>query len=86
MFNTTQLFNTLRPRQNGRPFTDDSFKNIFLKENVWISIRISLKFVPTGPINNIQSLVQIVARRRAIIWTNDGQITDGYMRLSASVS
>ena len=38
--------NTLRPRQNGRYFTDDIFKYIFLNENVWISIKISLKFVP----------------------------------------
>ena len=37
--------NTLRPRQNGRHFADDTFKCIFLKENVRISIKISLKFV-----------------------------------------
>ena len=30
--------NTLRPRQNGRHFTDDTFKCIFLNENVRISI------------------------------------------------
>ena len=57
-------FNTLRPRQNGRHFIDDIFKCIFLNENVWISIKISLKFVPKGPINNIPALVQILARRR----------------------
>ena len=45
-------FNTLRPRQNGRRFADDTFKRIFLNENVRISIKISLKFVPKGPINN----------------------------------
>ena len=39
-------FNTLRPRQNGRHFADDIFKWIFLNENVWIPIEISLKFVP----------------------------------------
>ena len=39
-------------------------KCIFLNENVWIWITISLKFVPKGPINNIQALVQIMARRR----------------------
>ena len=27
-------FNSLRPRQNGRHFTDDTFKRIFLNENV----------------------------------------------------
>ena len=56
--------NTLRPIQNGRHFTDDIFKCIFLNENVWISIKISLKFVPKGPINNIPTLVQIMAWRR----------------------
>ena len=56
--------NTLRPRQNGRHFADDIFKCIFLNENVWILIKISLKFVPKGPINNIPALVQIMAWRR----------------------
>ena len=56
--------NTLRPRQNGRHFPDDSFKWIFLNENIWISIEVSLKFVPKGPINNIPALVQIMAWRR----------------------
>ena len=53
-------------------FTDDILKCIFLNENVWNSIKISLKFVPTGPDNNILALVQIIAWRQAIIWTNDG--------------
>ena len=56
--------NTLRPRQNGRHFADDTFKRIFLNENVWISIKISLKFVFKGPINYIPALVQIMAWRR----------------------
>ena len=57
--------NTLRPRQNGRCFPDDIFKCIFLNENVGIAIKISLKFVPKGPINNIPSLVQIMAWHRS---------------------
>ena len=57
-------FYTLRPRQNGRHFAEDIFKCIFLNENVWIPIKISLKFVPQGPINNIPALVQIMAWRR----------------------
>ena len=48
-----------------KKFSDDIFKSIFLNENVWISINISLKFVPKGPINNIPALVQIMAWRRA---------------------
>ena len=55
---------TLRPRQDGRRFPDDTFERIFLKENVIILIRISLKFVPDGPINNIPALVRIMAWRR----------------------
>ena len=56
--------NTLRPRQNGRHFADDTFKCIFVNGNVRILIEISLKFVPKGPINNIPALVQIMAWRR----------------------
>ena len=37
------------------------FKRIFLNENVWISITISLKFAPKGLINNIPALSQIMA-------------------------
>ena len=58
------LFNILRPRQHGRHFPDDTFKCIFLNENIWIPIIISLKFVLKGPINNITALVQIMAWRR----------------------
>ena len=54
-------FNTLRLRQNGRHFIDNIFKCIFFNENVWIPIKISLKFVPKGPINNIPALVQMMA-------------------------
>ena len=62
--NELQWLNTLRPRQDGRHFADDTFKRIFLNENVRISIKISPKFVPKGPINNIPALVQIMAWRR----------------------
>ena len=55
--------NTLRPRVNGRHFADDIFKCVFVNENSWIPIKISLKFVPKGPINNIPALVQIMAWR-----------------------
>ena len=60
-----QCVNTLRPRQNVHLFADDTFKRIFLNENVWKSIKISLKFVPKGPINNNPALVQIMAWRRS---------------------
>ena len=54
---TATNFNPLRPKTNGRHFLDDIFKCIFLNENVLISIKISLKFVPKGQINNIPALV-----------------------------
>ena len=53
-------FKTLRPRQNGRHFADDTFKRIFLNENFRISIKL-FKFIPKGPINNNPALVQIMA-------------------------
>ena len=82
--------NTLRPRQNGRHFADDTFERIFVNENVWILIEISLKFFPKGPINNIPALVQIM------VWRRPGDkplsepmmvfFTGAYMRHSASMS
>ena len=56
--------NTLRPRQNGSLFSDDTFKRIFVNENIRISIKISLKFVPKSSINNNPALVLIMAWRR----------------------
>ena len=84
------LFNSLRPRQNRCHFADDVFRCNSLNENAWIQIKISLKFVPKGPINNIPALVQIMAWRR----TGDKplsepmmtQSNDAYMRHSASMS
>ena len=80
----------LRPRRYEQHFAEDTFKRVFFNEKVWILIKISLKFVPKGPINNIPALDQIMAWRRpgnkAIIWSNDGKFTDAYMRHSASMS
>ena len=56
--------NSLRSRRDRRHFADDIFKCVFLNENAWVSLRISLKFVPKVRINNIPSLVQIMAWRR----------------------
>ena len=58
-----QSLNTLRPRQNGRLFAGGTFKRILLNENIRIWIKISLKFVPKGLINNIPALVLIMAWR-----------------------
>ena len=56
--------NTLRPRKDGCQFPDDIFRCTFLNENEWYRIKISLKFVPKVPINNIPALVQIMAWHR----------------------
>ena len=49
------------------PHKEDTFIGLEdhyqLNENAWIAIKISLKFVPKGPINNIPELVQIMAWR-----------------------
>ena len=53
-------FNTSRLRQNGHRYSE-IFKCIFLNGNVWIPIKMSLKFVPKGSINNIPALIPIMA-------------------------
>ena len=68
-------------RANMAAISQTTLSNAFSwKENVIISIKISLKFVPKGPINNILSIGSdnglAPARRQAIIWTNDGKFTD----------
>ena len=55
----------MRSRQNVHRFSNDIFKCIFMNENVRRSIKIPVKFVPKGPINNIPALVQIMAWRRS---------------------
>ena len=68
---------TLKPRQNCRHFVDDILKCIFLNENVWISLKISLKFKVR--INNIAALARITTCRRQsakpLCEKNDGILT-----------
>ena len=65
------------PGQNGHNFADDIFKCIFV-------IRISLKFVPKGLIDNKSALGQVMAWRRPADKPSPGpvmaQFTDSYMR------
>ena len=58
------ILNSSHPGQNGHCFSDNIFKCISLNEQAWIWIKIPLKFVAKGPINNITVLVQIMAWRR----------------------
>ena len=72
-YSDTQLYFILGPWQNGCHFSDNIFKSIYLNENVWILIKISLTFVPKGPIYNIPALVQIMAWCRCVTrpqWVN----------------
>ena len=66
--------NTLRLKQNGCHFPN-IFKWIFLNENVWVSINMSLKFVPKGPVSNIPALVQIIAW----CWLGDRPLSEPMM-------
>ena len=63
------------PRRN-QHFADDNIKCIFLNENIWISIKISLIYVQNIPIHiktNVGSENGLMPnRRQAIIWTRDG--------------
>ena len=52
---------TSRLKQTGRHFADDIFKHISLTKNTWISLTISLQFVPKRPTNNIPAWVQMMA-------------------------
>ena len=82
-------FNILWPGGNSWHFTDNIFKCIFLNEDLWISINISLKFVPEGHIHNIPALVQVMAWH----WPGGKPLSEPilvilltYMHHSASVS
>ena len=48
----SQGTNSSPPRQNGRHFADDIFRCIFVNEMFCILIKISLKIVIKGPIDN----------------------------------
>ena len=78
--NTSTVFDESCAPQNESHFADDIFKCIFFNENVWILIKVSLKFVPKGPINNIPSLVQIMACRR----TGDKPLSEPMVARSAT--
>ena len=63
------FLNSLLPGQNGHHFADDIFTCILMNEKFCILIRISLKFVPKGPIDDKSAVVQVMAWRQ----TGDSQ-------------
>ena len=62
-----------KPGQNGHYIADNIFPLSFLYENNCISTQFLLKFVDSGPIDNMAKLVRIMAqhRRHAITLSND---------------
>ena len=50
--------------QNGSHFTDNIFRCIFVNEKFCILVKILLKFVPKGPIDNNPALFHIMAWRQ----------------------
>ena len=66
--------------------TNLHFKCIFLNENMWISIKVSLKFIPEDPINTISAPVHIIARRQPGEKPLSESMMVSYWRHSASVS
>ena len=55
-------FNTMRPRQNGCNLADDNSKRIFVNEIVKLVIKISLKFVSEGLIDNEPALLMMTTQ------------------------
>ena len=51
------MFNSSGPVYNGRHLGDDIFRSIVANEQFYILIKISLNFLPKGPIDNNQALV-----------------------------
>ena len=65
MTNIAHKGSHIEAKTNGLHLSDDIFKCISLNQNVWISIEISLRYVPKGPISNNPALIQIMAWRRS---------------------
>ena len=51
----------ISPGQNDRHSADNIFRCIFVNEKFCVLIKISQKFFPKGPINNMLEFVQIMA-------------------------
>ena len=57
MISNANIVNTSHLGQNGHHFADDIFICIFVKEKFCILIKVSLKFIPKGPIENNPAFV-----------------------------
>ena len=80
MFHRIQMstFNSSSPGQNGCHFADDIFRCIFVNDKLCIVIKISLKFVLKGSVDNYPIIGLdnglVPNRQQAIIWTNADSI------------
>ena len=76
-------------RDKGPQFHRRHFNCISLNENMWISIKISLIFVPKSPINNDPALCQAMAWRRPsdkpLSEHQMAEVTDAYIYVYASL-
>ena len=89
-YGTDFISNTLRPRQNGRHFPNDTFQMNFL-ERKCVNFDSDFTEVCSQWSNEQYSSIRsdnglAPARRQAIIWTNDGEFTDAFIRHSASMN
>ena len=81
---SAKLFNSFPPGQNVRHFVGDLFRCFFMNEMCCILIRISLKFVPKGPIDYKAALVQVMTWHstgdKALFEPMLTQFIDAYIR------
>ena len=82
--------NSSPPGQYGHHYANDIFRCIFLNEKFRILVRISLKFVSKGPIDNKWALVRVMAWH----WIGNKplpqlmliQFTNAYMRHKGEIN
>ena len=63
-FVLSHTINSSPPGEDVRHLANVIFRRIFLNENVRISMQISLKCVPKGPVDNKSALVHVMVWRR----------------------
>ena len=73
----TTAINSCPPGQNDCHFADDIFRCIFVNKKFCILIKILMKFILKGPINNNPSLIQIMAW----CWTGDTILSEAMIAL-----
>ena len=80
LFHLIYLINSSPPGQHGRHFADNIFRSIFANEKHSILIKICLKFIPKGPLNNTSG--NGAEQATSVSWTNADR---AHWRLYATV-